>query len=63
MIHESSTILENTSEVNDSENWTEIIRPKSRFFNLNLDELWRYRDLIILFVVEGLLELEAHPPK
>mgnify|MGYP003435014521 FL=1 len=50
MIHESSTILENTSEVNDSENWTEIIRPKSRFFNLNLDELWRYRDLIILFV-------------
>lgn len=30
--------------------WTEIIRPKDSLFNINLRELWRYRDLMILFV-------------
>jgi lipopolysaccharide transport system permease protein len=34
----------------DSENWTMIIRPQRRWFDLRLDELWRYRDLIALFV-------------
>ena len=30
--------------------WTTIIRPKGRWFDLRLDELWRYRDLVLLFV-------------
>lgn len=30
--------------------WTEIIRPVSGWFDIRLDELWRYRDLIMLFV-------------
>ncbi|MHA7943001.1 ABC transporter permease [Formosa sp. 3Alg 14/1] len=30
--------------------WTLEIYPKSSLFNLNLKELWRYRDLLILFV-------------
>jgi lipopolysaccharide transport system permease protein len=30
--------------------WTEVITPKRSFFDLNLKELWRYRDLIMLFV-------------
>lgn len=32
------------------EQWTSIIRPVSGWFNFNLSELWRYRDLIFLFV-------------
>ena len=34
----------------DSENWTMIIRPQRNWFDLRLGELWRYRDLIVLFV-------------
>ncbi len=33
-----------------SENWTLIIRPKRHLFDINLKELWRYKDLIYLFV-------------
>ena len=34
----------------DSENWTMIIRPRRSWLDLRLGELWRYRDLILLFV-------------
>lgn len=30
--------------------WTEVIRPVSGWFDIHLGELWRYRDLIMLFV-------------
>ena len=33
-----------------NENWTNVISPVSGWFNFNLKELWRYRDLIALFV-------------
>jgi len=33
-----------------NENWTMEIRPKRNLFDVNLKELWRYRDLIELFV-------------
>ena len=33
-----------------NEEWTEIVTPKRSLFDLNLKELWRYRDLILLFV-------------
>ncbi len=39
-----------TSSLQSEENWTEIISPKKSWFDLRLDELWRYRDLVILFV-------------
>lgn len=32
------------------EKWTEIISPKRSLFDINLKEIWSYRDLIILFV-------------
>lgn len=32
------------------ENWSLIIKPKNGIFELNLDDLWKYRDLIVLFV-------------
>jgi lipopolysaccharide transport system permease protein len=31
-------------------NWTEVIKPKRKVFNLNLGELLKYKDLIFLFV-------------
>ncbi|MBS1761528.1 MAG: ABC transporter permease [Bacteroidetes bacterium] len=34
----------------DEEKWDQIILPKARLFDINLKELWRYRDLILLFV-------------
>jgi lipopolysaccharide transport system permease protein len=32
------------------ENWTEVIKPKTNLFDLRLSELWRYRDLVFMFV-------------
>ncbi len=32
------------------EHWTEIIEPKTRLLDLRLGELWRYRDLVLMFV-------------
>lgn len=34
----------------ESETWDLIIQPKKRWFNLHLQELWQYSDLISLFV-------------
>lgn len=34
----------------DPEDWTLVIRPKTRWFDLHLADLWRYRDLVMLFV-------------
>jgi lipopolysaccharide transport system permease protein len=38
------------SELLKEEQWTEIIQPKTSLFDLKLDELWRYRDLVLMFV-------------
>ena len=38
-----------------SEQWTEIIGPKSGLLDLRLAELWRYRDLIMMFVRRDLV--------
>jgi lipopolysaccharide transport system permease protein len=35
---------------NSHTNWDLIIRPKSGWFDLHLSDLWRYRDLTMLFV-------------
>jgi lipopolysaccharide transport system permease protein len=34
----------------DREGWTLTIRPKTRWFDLHLADLWRHRDLVMLFV-------------
>lgn len=39
----NGVIAENTG-------WTEIIEPQKKLFDLRLKELWRYRDLVIMFV-------------
>lgn len=33
-----------------TENWTLIIKPKRHLLDINLKEVWQYRDLIVLFV-------------
>lgn len=35
---------------NDSENWDLVIQPKSKWYDLRLKEIWKYRDLLLLFV-------------
>lgn len=39
-----------TADENNSDNWDLVIRSKHSLFDLNLKDLWRYRDLIFLFV-------------
>jgi lipopolysaccharide transport system permease protein len=34
-----------------------VIRPKSRFFELNIKEIWQYRDLVIMFVKRDIVTL------
>jgi lipopolysaccharide transport system permease protein len=34
----------------EQEHWTEIIEPRNRLFDLRLKEVWRYRDLVAMFV-------------
>lgn len=36
--------------VSENENWTTVIKPRSGLFEVNLKELWDYRDLLTLFV-------------
>ncbi len=38
------------AEDKTEENWTEIIKPKSGLLDLRLKEVWRYRDLVMMFV-------------
>ncbi len=45
----------NTQENSNNAEWTEVIGPKKGLFDINLMELWRYRDLILLFVKRDLL--------
>jgi lipopolysaccharide transport system permease protein len=41
--------MENGNKIPAGE-WTMILRPKRSLFDINLKELWQYRDLIVLFV-------------
>ncbi len=36
--------------VRNADFWDIVIKPKNRWFDINLFELWRYRDLVMLFV-------------
>lgn len=34
----------------EDEDWTLVVKPKTSWFDINLKDLWQYRDLILLFV-------------
>ena len=38
------------SQTTENENWTTIIKPRNKLFEVNLREIWDYRDLMTLFV-------------
>ncbi len=42
---------------NQEENWLFEIKPQSNFFSLNLKEIWRYKDLLVLFVKRDVVTL------
>src|SRR5437868_5028104 len=44
------TVTKNKSATEKSEHWTEVIQPESKLFQLKLREVWRYRDLVMMFV-------------
>jgi lipopolysaccharide transport system permease protein len=47
----NATITEAPAGVSEQkEHWTEIIEPKNRLLDLKLNEVWRYRDLVMMFV-------------
>lgn len=37
------------------ENWTTVIKPKNKLLEINLRELWDYRDLITLFIKRNII--------
>lgn len=38
------------SQITEKENWTTVIKPRNGLFEVNLKEIWDYRDLLTLFV-------------
>ena len=38
------------NNTHDTQQWTSVIRPVSGWFDIHLGSIWRYRDLIMLFV-------------
>lgn len=49
---ETTTLLSTIEQENlkQSEHWTEVIEPRSGWLDINLREVWRYRDLLMLLV-------------
>ena len=43
------TVNENASNESDVQ-WTEIIKPESKLLQLRFKEIWRYKDLVMMFV-------------
>ncbi len=39
-----------TPDTSEEQHWDMVIQPKAHLFDLNLKEVWRYRDLLMLFV-------------
>lgn len=47
---EEIQVMPIANEEQQQEEWTEIISPRTKLLDLRLDELWRYRDLVLMFV-------------
>ena len=43
-------ILQTSNIEQPEEHWDMVIQPKAHLFDLNLKEVWKYRDLLLLFV-------------
>ena len=49
-------IMESAQNIAD-DNWTLIVKPKAKWFDLHLKELWHCRDLIMMFVKRDFVSL------
>lgn len=38
------------NQTTENENWTTVIKPRNGLFEVNLKEIWDYRDLLVMFV-------------
>ncbi|WP_426060742.1 ABC transporter permease [Hymenobacter sp. B1770] len=51
---QTSEVLRSPSPIapdaSPDDNWTEVIQPRTRLLDLGLRDVWRYRDLVMLFV-------------
>lgn len=47
----------NSEQNGGGDEWTLVIRPKSGWFDLHLTDLWRYRDLVTMFVRRDFVSL------
>ncbi|WP_457611275.1 ABC transporter permease [Lutibacter sp.] len=45
------------NQISNKEDWLFEITPKNKLFNLNLKEVWQYRDLLMLFVKRDVVTL------
>jgi lipopolysaccharide transport system permease protein len=45
-----SSVMNKSESTHSSEQWDLILKPRTSLFDLNLAEVWRYRDLLWLFV-------------
>lgn len=46
--------MQKTKEIAESE-WTTVIKPKNKLFEVDLREIWQYRDLISLFIKRNII--------
>jgi lipopolysaccharide transport system permease protein len=46
--------MPNEQMISDTQ-WTEIIEPKGKWFDLKLKEVWGYRDFISIFMRGGVI--------
>ncbi len=49
--------MQQNSANTDTEEWTLVIEPKSAWFDLHLGDLWKYRDLLSLFVKRDFISI------
>ncbi|CAN5879432.1 ABC transporter permease [soil metagenome] len=47
----------NSQPTLDSEEWLLVIKPKTSWFDLHLQDLWRYRDLLFMFVKRDFISM------
>lgn len=43
-------LVNNMNKNSNNENWSEIIVPRDNLFKINFEEVWRYRDLLLMLV-------------
>ena len=47
----------NSTQTQQQDSWTLVIRPKRRWLEINLKELWHYRDLYVMYIKRDFITL------